>query len=404
MDSQQTPHSDDPRFHTELDGTRITVLGTAHVSQVSADTVSELLRSGDYDAVAVELCPSRHNAIVRPDDLSRMNLFQVLRQGKVPMVTASLALGAYQQRLAEQFGIEPGAEMRAAINEARHAHLPVLLIDREVGTTLKRCYRNVPWWRRMNLFAGLMASVMSREQVTEAEIERLKSGDMLESTFTQFAEESRALYEPLIQERDHYMAARLRQEAANKDYRHILAVVGAGHLAGIREALHEQGGASPAQVIETLDKEPPPARWPRLIPWLIVALVLTGFTIGFTRNPDLGWQLVTDWVLINGGLAALGAIIASAHPVTVVTAALAAPLTSLNPTIGVGFVAAAMETWLRKPTVGDFSRLRQDTARLRGWWQNRVSRVLLVFILTTLGSAIGTYAAGFRIAERLLGS
>ncbi|MCG5500755.1 TraB/GumN family protein [Ectothiorhodospira lacustris] len=404
MDHQVASSSDEPQFTLTLDGTRITVLGTAHVSRVSAEAVSRLLQSGGFDAVAVELCPSRHHAILNPDALAQMNLFQVLRQGKVPMVTASLALGAYQQRLAEQFGIEPGAEMRAAIDEARQAHLPVLLIDREVGTTLKRCYRNVPWWRRINLFAGLMASVVSKEKISEEEIERLKSGDVLESTFTQFAEESRALYTPLIQERDHYMAARLRQEAREGKYRHILAVVGAGHLQGIRQALAGTDAESPADLIRRLDQEPPPAMWPKVLPWLVVALVIFGFILGFSRNPELGWQLVMDWVLINGTLAGIGGLIAGGHPVTVVTAALAAPLTSLNPTIGVGFVAAAMETFLRKPTVGDFSRLRQDTTHLRGWWKNRVSRVLLVFLFTTLGSAIGTYAAGFRIAERLLGS
>ncbi|MBK1672805.1 conjugal transfer protein TraB [Ectothiorhodospira shaposhnikovii] len=405
MDLQVAASADEPRFTVTIDGTLVTVLGTAHVSRVSAEVVSRLLQSGDFDAVAVELCPSRHHAILNPDALSRMNLFQVLREGKVPMVTASLALGAYQQRLAEQFGIEPGAEMRAAIEEARQAHLPVLLIDREVGTTLKRCYRNVPWWRRMNLFAGLMASVVSKEKISEQEIERLKEGDVLESTFNQFAEESRALYTPLIEERDLYMAARLRQEAEEGSYRHILAVVGAGHLQGIQQVLNGKPVTeSPSAVIQRLDQEPPPSRLPGILPWVVVALVIFGFILGFSRNPELGWQLVMDWVLINGSLAGIGGLIAGAHPLTVITAALAAPLTSLNPTIGVGFVAAAMETFLRKPTVGDFSRLRRDTAHLRGWWRNRVSRVLLVFLFTTMGSAIGTYAAGFRIAERLLGT
>jgi len=397
------PTSQEPRYTVQVGDTRITVLGTAHVSRASAQAVETLIRGGEFDAVAVELCPSRHHAIVNPDDLARMDLFQVLRHGKVPMVTASLALGAYQQRLAEQFGIEPGAEMRAAIREAQADHLPVLLIDREVGTTLKRCYRNVPWWRRFSLFSGLLAGVMSKEKVSEAEIERLKEGDILESTFTQFAQESQSLYEPLIAERDRYMAARLRQEADHGDYRHILAVVGAGHMKGIRAHLEAECTDSPQTVLDRLDQEPPPARWPKVLPWVVVALILTGFGIGFARNPGLGWQLVLDWVLINGGLAAAGALIAAAHPLTVLTAALAAPLTSLNPTIGVGFVTAAVETWLRKPSVGDFARLKQDTTHLGGWWSNRVSRILLVFFFSTLGSAIGTYVAGFRIFDRLVG-
>jgi pheromone shutdown protein TraB len=135
-----------------------------------------------------------------------------------------------------------------------------------------------------------------------------------------------------------------------------------------------------------------------------VALIFVGFIIGFSRSSELGLQLVLDWVLINGGLCALGTLIAFGHPFTVIGAFLAAPLTSLNPTIGAGMVTAAIETYMRKPTVEDFSNLRSDTTHLKGWWGNRVTRVLLVFILSTLGSAAGTYLAGFRIFERLTGS
>jgi pheromone shutdown protein TraB len=159
----------------------------------------------------------------------------------------------------------------------------------------------------------------------------------------------------------------------------------------------------PARVIEKLDHLPTPSRWPRLIPWLIVALVISGFVIGFLRSPELGWQLVMDWVLINGALSALGALIAAGHPLTILTAFVAAPITSLNPTVGAGMVTAAAELYLRKPQVGDFSRLRHDTTQVRGWWRNRVSRTLLVFLFSTLGSAVGTYLAGFRIFGRLAG-
>jgi pheromone shutdown protein TraB len=179
-------------------------------------------------------------------------------------------------------------------------------------------------------------------------------------------------------------------------------VVGAGHLKGL-EAQLERGIEDPRAVIESLDRVPDGARWPRYISWLIVALVLVGFGIGFSRSPELGWRLVLDWVLINGGLSALGALVAAAHPLTVVTAFVAAPLTSLNPTIGAGMVTAAAEIYLRKPQVGDFARLREDTALFAGWRKNRVARTLLVFLLSTLGSAIGTYVAGFRIFGRLTG-
>ena len=392
----------EPHRQIRIGETEITLLGTAHVSPASARTVADLIASGAFDTVAVELCMSRQRAIVDPEAMSKLDLFSVVRSGQAPMVAASLALGAYQQRLADQYGIEPGAEMRAAIHGALDNGLPLALIDREIGLTLRRAYRAVPWWQRMGLIGGLFASVMSREQIAEADIERLKEGDMLESTFSEFAEQSRELYLPLIDERDRYMAAHLRKLAAAGEHRRILAVVGAGHLKGIENyvALDRQ---EPEDILRQLEQSPPRARWPKYVPWVVVGIILTGFVIGFTRNTELGLQMVLDWIMINGGLAAVGGIIALAHPVTIVTAALAAPLTSLNPTIGVGFVAAAVELYMRKPQVGDFATLRRDTTSPRGWWRNRVSRVLLVFLLTTLGSAMGTYIGGARIFGHLFG-
>ncbi len=393
---------DGPMRHIEHNGHTITLLGTAHVSQASADAVRRLIDSGAYDAVAVELCPSRHHAIVNPDALAKMDLFQVIREGKAAMVAASLALGAYQQRMADELGIRPGEEMRTAIECARAAHLPVQLIDREIGTTLKRIYRNVPWWKRLSLFSGLLGSVISKEKITEEEIEHLKEGDILESAFAQFADQAQEIYQPLVDERDRYMAARLLQEHSQAGSGNTLAVVGAGHLNGIARYLQEPG-FDPASEIQRLEQEPPPGKLFKVLPWIIIALILLGFVLGFSQSSELGWQIVGDWVFINGGLSALGALIAGGHPLTVVTAFLAAPLTSLNPTIGAGLVAGAAETFLRRPSVGDFSRLRQDTARLRGWWRNRVTRVLLVFLLSSLGSGIGTYVAGFAIFDRLSG-
>ncbi|MGD8572959.1 MAG: TraB/GumN family protein [Gammaproteobacteria bacterium] len=435
----------EPLVKIQVDDCEVTLLGTAHISRASADKVREMLQSGDYDCVAIELCYSRHRSIIDPDALAKMDLFQVVREGKATMVAASLALGAFQQRMAEKLDIKPGAEMRTAIEFGESLKMPVLLIDREIGTTLKRVYRRVGFWQRMNLVAGLMVSVVSRHEVTEDEIERLKEGDILESTFSQFAEEAKELYTPLVDERDKFMAARIKQEVRKGKHRNMLVVIGAGHLKGIARYLQHwdrsilqdnlydnegrmrehpapqtdlepaaqdteevtalQGRRSndpdPVEVINHFNYIPPTSKWPKLIPWAIVALILIGFGLGFSRSSDLGWQLVADWVLINGGLAALGALLALAHPITIVGAFLAAPLTSLNPTVGAGMVTAAIETGVRKPRVEDFTRLRRDTTHIRGWWSNGVTRILLVFLFSTLGSAIGTYLAGFRILERL---
>ena len=186
----------EPIQSLSVDESNITILGTAHVSKASAQAVKDLIQSEEYDVVAIELCRSRYNSIMRPSMLAEMDLFDVIRQGKASMVIASLALGAYQQRMAEQLGIEPGVEMKTAIIEAKTLNIPVILIDREVGTTLKRVYHNVPFWKRIYLVAGLFASVISREQVSEEEIEKLKSGDILETTFTQFSEQAEDLFKP----------------------------------------------------------------------------------------------------------------------------------------------------------------------------------------------------------------
>lgn len=391
----------EPRIDLSLGEAQVTLLGTAHVSRASANVVRALIEEGRYDAVAVELCRSRYNAMLDPASLSRMDLFSVIRERRVYMVVASLALSAYQQRLADQFGIEPGAEQRIAVRLAREQDLPLVLIDREIGVTLRRLTGSLTWWRRYTLFVGLLLAMLSRDEITEEEIERLKEGDVLETTFAELAEDRSDLFVPLIEERDRYMAAKLRAEIAEKGHRRVLVVVGAGHLEGIARFL-KGDHASPSEEVEALDEVPTPSPWPQLLPWVVVAVILAGFAYGFAKNPALGWELVLDWVLINGTLAATGAVLAGGHPLTALTGFAAAPLTSLNPTIGVGVATAAVELSLRRPSVGDFSRLRSDVSHYTGWWRNRVSRVLLVFMLSTLGSVIGTYVAGFRIFEKLL--
>ncbi|MEW8498899.1 MAG: TraB family protein, partial [Candidatus Thiodiazotropha taylori] len=268
---------------------------------------------------------------------------------------------------------------------------------------LKRVAGNLSWWKRLTLFTGLLASILSKEQVTEEEIEHLKEGDILETTFAEFAEDRQDLYLPLIDERDRYMAARLKQEIEKAGHENLLVVIGAGHMNGIARYLEASEQQTPTTTIEQLEEEPKPSHWPKIIPWAIALLVVSGFVVGFSRSPELGMELIMDWVLINGGLSALGALLAAAHPLTILTAFLAAPLTSLNPAVGAGMVTSLAEVFLRKPTVADFSQLRDDTTTAKGWWRNRVSRTLLVFLFSTIGSAAGTYIAGFRIFDRLVG-
>ena len=395
-----TSDSEQPLRHVHREGVEYTIIGTAHVSKSSAEAVKEMAETGDYDAIAVELCQARYDALTAERKWTDLDLYKIIRQGKAGLVMANLALSAYQRRIADQFGIEPGAEMKAAAIAAKERDLPLQLVDRDLATTLRRSYANVPWYKRLYLMAGLALGMVSSEEIDEDAIEKLKEGDILESTFTEFAEQSPELFEALISERDRYMAARLREENLDSDGRKVLVVIGAGHMEGMAGHL-EDGTASPRRERENLDRMPPRSKWPRLIPWVIMVLVLAGFFLGFSRSPELGWQLVFFWVAINGGLAALGALIARGHPLTVLSAVVAAPLTSLNPTIAAGMVTGLVESWLRKPRVSDLENLRFDITSLKGWFRNPATRILLVFFLSNLGSAIGTWVAGFKIIEAL---
>jgi pheromone shutdown-related protein TraB len=395
-EEHQTPLDAQPLTRLQRDGVDYTLIGTAHVSRASADAVKELASSGNFDAIAVELCQARYDALTAERKWTDLDLFRVLREGKAGLVMANLALSAYQRRIADQFGIEPGAEMRAAAVAAKEHNLPLQLVDRDLATTLRRSYASVPWYKRMYLMAGLALGMVSSDEIDEESIEKLKEGDILESTFTEFAEHSPQLYEALISERDRYMAARLREENAAAEGRKVLVVIGAGHMKGMAAHLQDSQ-AQPAQERAELEVLPPRSRWPRVIPWAIMLLILTGFYIGFSRSPELGWQLVFIWVAINGGLAALGALIARGHPLTVLSAFVAAPVTSLNPTIAAGMVTGLIESWLRKPRVSDLENLRFDITTLSGWFRNPATRILLVFFLSNLGSAVGTWVAGFRI-------
>ncbi len=395
-----------PLKRIQRDGVLYTLIGTAHVSRASADAVRHMAENGDYDAIAVELCPARFDALQSDRKWADLDLYRIVREGKAGLVMANLALSAYQRRIAEQFGIEPGAEMRAAADAARRRDIPLQLIDRDLATTLRRSYTSIPWYKRMYMMAGLAAGMISSDEIDEDAIEKLKEGDILESTFTEFAETSPELYQALIAERDQYMAARLRQEnplsaaptgqPAEGDLRNVLVVIGAGHMEGMIRHL-ENDQQDPAGVRTELEKIPPRSRWPKVIPWVIMVLVLAGFAIGFSRSPSLGWELVFLWVAINGGLAALGALIARGHPLTILSAVISAPLTSLNPTIGAGMVTGLVESWLRKPKVSDLEKLRHDVITVGGWFRNPATRILLVFFFSNLGSAIGTWVAGFKI-------
>ncbi|MFT3762507.1 MAG: TraB/GumN family protein [Pseudoxanthomonas sp.] len=390
---------DQPHRIVERDGVRYTLLGTAHVSQASIDAVRGAIASGAFDTVAVELDAGRLHSLTDPDTLAKLDLVKVIREGKTAMFAANLALAAYQRRLAEQLGVEPGAELKAAVLDARQRGLDVQLIDREVGLTFKRAMQKLGWWGRAKISGGILMAMLADEKVEDSEIEKLKHGDMLESSFGEFESDSPVLYETVIAERDRYMAANLRELSG--DAREVLAVVGAGHLAGMAQHLADDGDA-PAAVRAELETVKPKSR----TPWMelvIGAFLVGGFAWGFWKGGiDVGADLIVQWVLATGILGAIGCTIAGGHPLSILAAFVASPLTPLHPALASGTVSAFVEATLRKPTYADFLALRDDVNTVKGWWRNRVARVLLNFFLTSLGTAIGVWTGGLRMLGKLV--
>ena len=375
-----------------IDEKQILLIGTAHISQSSVDEVNDVIEQEKPDTVCIELCASRHQAMMDKDQWKNMDIFKVVREGKSFLLFANLIMTAFQKRLGSQLGVKPGAEMLAAAQASERVNSELLLADRDVKITLQRTWRGMPFWGRMKVLSQLLASLFIREEISKEEIEKLKESDALSEAMQMLADQSPDMKRILIDERDQFMAEKIRQAPGKR----IVAVVGAGHVKGLTGELEREHN------LAELETVPPPGKlgiWLKWgIPTLIVGLIGYGF---FAVDTDVSIEMIQRWFLINGTLSAIGTAIAFGHPITIATAFVAAPFTSLNPAVAAGWVAGLVEAFLRKPQVRDFENLADDITHLRGFWQNNITRILLVVMFANLGSAIGTFAGGFAIASLL---
>ena len=375
-----------------LDGKKILLIGTAHISQSSVDEVNTVINQVKPDTVCIELCSSRYQAMLAKDQWKNMDIFKVIREGKSFLLFANLIMTAFQKRLGSKIGVKPGSEMFEAANVAEKLGSELVLADRDVKITLQRTWRGMGFWGKMKVLGQLLTSLFIREEISKEEIEKLKESDALSEAMKMLAEQSPEMKRILIDERDQYMAEKIRQSMGKL----IVAVVGAGHVKGLTAELDNKHNLADLESVPPTGKAVAWLKWG--IPALIIALIVYGF---FTVDTDVSIEMIQRWVLINGTLSALGTAAAFGHPITIAVAFIAAPFTSLNPTIAAGWVAGLVEALLRKPQVRDFENLTDDITHLKGFWKNNITRILLVVIFANLGSAIGTFAGGFAIATLL---
>ena len=379
-----TTNNNDMIHRLEHEGKQILLIGTAHVSRESTELVKETIQAEKPDTVSVELCDSRYQSIRQKDKWRDMNIIKVIREKKTFLLLSNLLLASFQKRIADKLDIKPGAEMIAAIESADACDAAIHLADRDIRVTLTRTWRVMGLWSKLKVIFQLALSLGNVEEVTEEDVEKMKQEDMLQSLLAEVEKSLPVLRSILIDERDQYLAQKIKNAPGDK----IVAVVGAGHVPGIKTYWEKETD------LTALDIIPPKGKGAGLVKWLIPALILVLLVFGFFYGGSkAGADMLTWWVAANGIMAGLGAAAALGHPFTILASILAAPLTSLNPMIAAGWVSGLVEAFANKPKVKDLERLPEDILTVKGFWRNKVTRILLVVVFTNLGSTIGTVVA-----------
>ena len=372
----------------ELNGKKITLIGTAHVSRESIDEVTETITTLNPDCVCVELDEKRSDTLQNQEKFQELDIISVLKKKQGFLLLANLVLASFQRRMGANVGVKPGEEMLAAINTAKETNTMAVMVDRPIQVTLRRAWAKNSLWGKCKLLAAMLTSAFSKEEVSESEIENLKTGNEMDSMMDELSDYMPVIKTVLIDERNVYMAHKI-WECPGKN---LVAVLGAGHLPGVEEALIQISKDEERTDMNEISEVPGKtvgghiATWS--IPVIIVGLIVAGFIYGGTK---LGSKMLLSWVISNAIPAGIGAIIAAAHPLTILVSMISAPVTSLCPFVGVGFVAGIVQAFICNPKVKDMETLQDDVNGIKGWYKNRILRILLVLLLSSIGSSIGTF-------------
>lgn len=375
-----------------VNGREIILIGTAHVSKKSVELVKKTIEEEKPDVVAVELCKDRYNAIINNKKWDETEITKVIKSGKAYLFLLQLLLTNFQRKIGDELGIKPGSEMIKAIEIANENKIPVELIDRDIKITFKRAFNLITLKEKFKLLFSFIYGIFQVE-IDEKEIEKLKDTDIITELMEDLGREIPSIKKVLVDERDEYIAKKILESRGKK----ILAVVGLGHVLGIKKNLEEERKVSrkvnEIKNLSQLEKIPEKKSKLKYI-WYgipIIFFLILGWAF-YSRGVNLAVDLFAKWFWIHGLLSALGVILALGHPLSAITAFFAAPFTSLHPAVAAGWFAGIVELWVRKPKVKDFEGLYEING-IRDLWKNGVTRILLVIAFANLGSSIGTFIA-----------
>ena len=376
------------------DGREFIIVGTAHISRQSADLVREVIEKENPDVVCVELDEKRLAALSEKNRWENLDLKSIIKQKQLSTLIINLVLSSYQKKLGEKLGVNPGTELLEAVNTAKGKNIPIELCDREVRITLRRAWHSMGLWQKIKLIAGGFGGIFEKQDLTEEKLAELRSKDVLSEMMDELGKAMPVLKKVIIDERDTYLAEKMKQSKGNK----IVSVVGAGHARGIIKALNNNEKVD-LKEIEIIPKPSPVAK---IIGWGIPVIIIASILfIGYSKGLSEAGDNAMFWILANGIPSAIGALIALAHPLTILTAFFAAPITSLTPLIGAGYVAAFVQVYFQPPLVKDFQNVSDNAKQVLMWWKNKLLKVLLVVILASLGSVLGTYVGLFEIVRNV---
>ena len=398
IDSEVSPeksrdYPDEVRF-VEVAGRQFILVGTAHISQESTDLVRRVIETERPDCVCIELDTQRFEALSQKSRWETLDLRQVIRNQQLSALLVNLLLASYQKKLGGALGVTPGMELLEAARVAKELDIPVALCDRDVRVTLRRAWASMGLWKKATLMATLAVSIFEKPEISEEEMRKLRGQDVLSELMIEIGKALPDLKRVLIDERDGFLSQKISEVEGNR----VVAVVGAGHLSGMVEML-SSGNPIDIDEINTIPPMRPIMKW---IGWGVPALILSAIVyIGITKGAAVAGQNLLFWIVANGIPTTIGAAISLGHPLVIVGAFFVAPVTSLIPIIGAGYVCAFMQAYMQPPVVAEFESVSDDVGVASRWWRSKLLRVFLVFLLTTFGSMIGTWVGGLEIFSNL---